>query len=115
MMHSDIDISGSLVQGEQPSLEPTGATVVDIGSGFGALVIHASPEKAYLEVEICPLGKSDERTHVYILPRSVDTDVIYAGVFPSLKAGAYTVFSSDGRAEQTVFIEDGKVTEHRWA
>ncbi|SHE96186.1 hypothetical protein SAMN02745225_02112 [Ferrithrix thermotolerans DSM 19514] len=115
MIHSDRDISGSLVQGEQPSLEPTGATVVDVGSGFGALVIHSSPERAYLEVEICPLGKGNERTHVYILPRSVGTDVIYAGVFPSLRSGAYTVFSSEGRAEHTVFIEDGKVTEHRWA
>ena len=91
-----------------------GHVMVNVGQGYGALVISASPDRNGLEVEIHPADDLLARTHVWIRPRSLGASTIYAGVFPSLKAGLYAILTPDGSIGSTVEIQDGITTEQKW-
>ena len=108
--------SDSQVSETKPETIPAsdGQVMVNVGQGYGALVINASADRNGLEVEIHPTDDHLARTHVWIRPRSLGASIIYAGVFPSLKAGRYAVLAPDGSIGSTVEIKDGIITEQNW-
>jgi fatty acid/phospholipid biosynthesis enzyme len=86
--------------------------VLDIGGTVGALVIHAGPELAEQEIEISPTGSDVHREHNVVHARRDGHRTSYTAVFPSVPAGRYTVWSSDGNPGAVVTIQGGEVTEH---
>lgn len=113
-MHAHRSNEVRLQSPETPPKGKSSSVAVDIGSGYGALVVHSDSQRAYLEVEICPLGHPESKTHVYILPREAGERTIYAGLFPSLPVGPYIIFSLDGSETETVYIEDEAIAEQIW-
>lgn len=89
--------------------------MVDIGAGYGALVLYAGADKRGLEPEIHPVGRPDDRQHVWVLERATaGPDPVFAAVYPSLPAGRYSICSPDGKPAQEVDVPDGAIAEARW-
>ncbi len=101
---------------EQSQLGPSqdGSVLVDIGGDRGALVIIATEDLAGAEIEISAVDSASARTHVAIRERRGQGSVRYAGIFPSLIEGTYTVWGLDGTQVGMVPITGGHVTEFRW-
>lgn len=93
---------------------PSESVVVDIGGTIGALIVHTTEGLDGAEIEICPRGGA-RRSHTIVRPREVlGGTVVYAGVFPSLPAGDYTLLAWGSKPEAVVRIAGGAVTELRW-
>lgn len=87
--------------------------VLDIGGDVGALLLTTGPELAEEEIEISPgLDPAAKRSHNVVHARR-DRGVIaaYSAVFPSLRAGRYTVWNRDGSAHAIVTVHGGQVTQ----
>lgn len=83
--------------------------ILDIGQDTGALVVYARAEFCGAEIEISPIGNnSAQRTHTAIWERKFNGRTIFAGIFPALREGAYTLWSVPPRE---VTIEGGRVAE----
>ena len=67
------------------------ASLLDLGPGVGALVLHAAPEMDGREIEVSPLGAGApaHRTHSRVRPRKTGDETQYAAVYPQLAAGDY--------------------------
>jgi len=88
--------------------------VLDIGGDVGALVIHTGPELDEREIEISPGTDLDaKRSHNQVHARRSRDLTAYTAVFPSVRAGDYTVWHHDGTPHATITIRGGEVTEHR--
>jgi hypothetical protein len=88
--------------------------VIEIGGVIGALVVNTTHALDGAEIEICPVGGTF-RTHTIVRAREVPGGtVVYAGVFPSLPAGAYTLLPWGALPSAEVRIEGGAVTEFSW-
>jgi hypothetical protein len=87
--------------------------ILDIGEDIGALVITTGPELAEEEIEISPgLDPAEHRTHNVVHPRrNRDVVMAYAAVFPTVKAGEYTVWNLDGSPYTVVTVHGGQVTQ----
>ncbi len=93
---------------------PSESVVVDIGGTIGALVVKTTLALDGVEIEICPLGSSS-RSHTIVRPREVPGGtVVYAGVFPSLAAGDYTLLAWGSQPAAVVRVAGGRVTEFSW-
>ena len=88
--------------------------LLDIGHGRGAIVLRAPVERSGLEVEIHPVGRPDERTHVGVLPRAAGGRTTHAAVFASLEAGRYVVLGPDGEHDGEVEVTSGEVAFAFW-
>jgi hypothetical protein len=84
-----------------------GSVVLDIGGEIGALLLRTSPTMNGLEIDLDPEDATTPHTHSAVRERRLLGGVAYAAVYPSLKAGNYTVAGSG----QTVTIVGGHVTE----
>ena len=91
-----------------------GDLVLDIGDGFGALVIYTKPELQGVEIEVSLKGVESPRTHTVIQERHLGDRVLFAGVFAELSAGDYRIWTDDPRLPAVVSIVSGKVTEIEW-
>jgi hypothetical protein len=93
---------------------PSESVAVDIGGTIGALVVNAPQALLGAEIEICPVG-STTRTHTVVRAREVPgRGVVYAGVFPDLPEGEYTLLAFGKLPEATVRIGGGVVTQFSW-
>lgn len=88
--------------------------VLDIGQDIGALVLYTGEALCGKEIEISPKENDGQRTHTAIWERKVNGRSIFAGIFPSLHAGDYTLWSLDGEAAVEVTIVGGQVSEVDW-
>ena len=86
----------------------TESVVLDIGDDVGALVLYTSAALHGREIEVNPLGSDARRVHSAVLERSVNGRLMYAAVYPELKAGDYEV-CCDSRPRFT--ITGGSVVE----
>ncbi len=102
-------------KGEPPAdRRPSESVAVDIGGTIGALVVNAPQVLLGAEIEICPMG-STTRTHTVVRAREVPGGaVIYAGVFPDLPEGDYTLLAFGSLPAATVRIDGGVVTQFSW-
>jgi hypothetical protein len=86
--------------------------ILDIGDDIGALILYADESCLGQEIDITQVGAPrSHHTHTMIRRRrAVDREFV-AGVYPELKAGAYTLWGLDGEALADVTIHGGQVTE----
>ncbi len=98
-----------------PPSEPVTGIMVDVGDGYGALVLYAGAEQVGLEPEIHPVGRPEARQHVWVLERATSAPApVFAAVFPSLAAGRYAICSPGGEQIDEVDVTDGAITEARF-
>ena len=92
----------------------SGSVMLDVGAGYGALVIYTGPEELGREIEISPADGSGPRTHAAVRARHVDSRTLYGVVFPSLAAGPYTIWLDSATALRTVRVDSAEVAEFTW-
>ncbi|QMU77198.1 phospholipase [Streptacidiphilus sp. PB12-B1b] len=89
------------------------SVLVDIGGDVGALVILTPPDLTGTEIALSPVDDGAARTHAAVQERSGPGAAMHAAVFPSLAAGAYTVWDALSPIVQ-VTITGGQVTRVLW-
>jgi hypothetical protein len=72
-----------------PDSSPVAAVVLDIGDGFGAVVIDTPPSLEGHEIEIRKVGAEWRGVHTAVRARLIPTGTQYAAVFGSLAEGRY--------------------------
>jgi hypothetical protein len=72
-----------------PDPSPVAAVVLDIGDGFGAVVIDTPPWLEGHEIEIRKVGTEWRGVHTAVRARLIPTGTQYAAVFGSLAEGRY--------------------------
>lgn len=96
----------------RPHPEPV---VLDIGGGFGALVVHWDAGQIDTPIEISPAGSDGDRQHQHVLERPVDGSTFHAAVFDRVPTGRYTLWVHGERRATEVEIPDGGVAELDWS
>jgi hypothetical protein len=91
-------------------LNPEQAVLLDIGDGVGALIVYTSRELDGREIEVSQVGAT-ARIHTVVHAREVKGRTIFAGVFPSLPEGDYTLWSDDPTRNRPLTIVSGLVAE----
>jgi hypothetical protein len=87
---------------------------LDIGSGVGALVVHASQARQGREVEVSRVDMPSWRKHADVHERRAGERVVYAAVIDGLVEGEYDVWAGVPAPTGRVRIEGGSVTEFDW-
>jgi hypothetical protein len=88
-----------------------GTVVLDIGGDVGALVVHATGQLDGAEIELARRGELQAFVHTEVRERRLPEATVYAGVFPAVAVGEYTLLGLDGRPDHDVTITSGRVTE----
>jgi hypothetical protein len=88
--------------------------MVDVGPGFGALVIYTPDGLRGEEIEISPSGHDDQRVHTDVLRRRTARGFACAAVFGSLAEGEYRLWHETLAEPAEVHIAGAKVTELDW-
>lgn len=93
----------------------SGEVVLDIGAGFGALVLWAPPELGDSEIEITPVD-DDVRpgTHAVVREREIQGRRLFAAVYPELAEGEWRLRGSRPGLPERVSIRSGEVAELDW-
>ena len=100
-----------------PAAEPEnaragqGAVLLDIGGDVGALVVHAPGALDGVEIELARRGEKQAFVHTEVRERRLPEETVYAGVFPAVATGEYTLLGLAGRPDHEVTISSGRVTE----
>jgi hypothetical protein len=98
-----------------PGASGSGSVVLDLGSGVGALVLHATQELDGREIEISPAGSAPgHRTHSRVRPRALPGGTKYAAVYPQLPAGDYTIWLDVATPGPVITISESTVTTAWW-
>ena len=71
------------------------SVVLDIGRDIGALIIYTKAELRGREIEVSPQGSVAKRVHVEVLERRINSQPVFAAVFPGLHAGNYDILVGD--------------------
>ena len=87
---------------------------LDIGSGVGALVVHASQGQLGREVEVSRVDMPSWRKHAEVHERRAGDCVLYAAVIDGLVKGEYDVWAGVPAPAGRVRVEGGSVTESDW-
>jgi hypothetical protein len=88
-----------------------GTVVLDIGGDVGALVVHATGGLDGAEIELARRGESQAFVHTEVRERRLPEGTVYAGVFPAVAVGEYTLLGLHGGPDHDVTISSGSVTE----
>jgi hypothetical protein len=109
-------IRDALTGGRECALPPSGhgTVVLDIGEGVGALVVHTSDALAGAEIELARRDETTAFVHTAVRERRLPDGSVFAGVFPALAVGDYTLLGTGERHACSVTIVEGGVTEVHW-
>jgi hypothetical protein len=88
-----------------------GTVLLDIGGDVGALVVHAAGALDGVEIELARRGEKRAFVHTEVRERRLPEGSVYAGVFPAVMIGEYTLLGLDGAPDHDVTISSGTVTE----
>ena len=88
-----------------------GPVVLDIGVDRGALIVYLDASRIGTELHLRPLENAGPTTHTGVWERPLGSRRPVAAVFPSLRAGAYTILGDDGGEWHRVAVDEGAVTE----
>ncbi len=88
--------------------------VLDIGEGFGALLIYTKPELRGTEIEVSRAGDDARRVHAEVLERRLGGQPVFAAVLGALPEGDYRIWTNDPRRRNAVTIRSGEVAEVDW-
>jgi hypothetical protein len=102
--HSSIHVA------DAPYAGPQAAAVIDIGGDIGALLVYTDASLAECEIELFDqAGRPVMHTEVH--PRSIGPATMYAGLFPSVPQGDYSLVCVPGAPGRAVVIRGANVTE----
>ena len=96
-----------------PSTE--GSVVMEVGGDIGALVVYTPDALAGLEIELALRGDDHQFVHTEVRERQLPDGTIYAGVFPTVPSGEYTLLPAAALPALDVRVEGGRVSELTWA
>jgi hypothetical protein len=85
--------------------------VLDLGDGFGALIVRTEPAWLGREIEISPAGDDAERQHKAVLERSLGGHTAHVLVYDTLPEGDYTLWTDEAAPVRGVRVEGGRVAE----
>src|SRR4051794_22066309 len=88
-----------------------GTVVLDIGGDVGALVVPTPRELSGVEIELARRGEQQAFVHTEVRERRLPEGTVYAGVFPAVVTGDYTLLGLHGGPDHDVTISSGRVTE----
>jgi len=88
--------------------------LLDIGGDVGALVLVTPVELHGREIEVSPLGLDGRRVHAAVLERRVGDRVVFAAVYPELRAGEHRIWDDVPGRDRRVTIVGGQVTWVDW-
>ena len=88
---------------------------MEVGGDIGALVVYTPDGLAGREIELAIRGDDRQFVHTEVRERRLPDGTIYAGVFPSVPAGEYTLLASAALPALDVKVEGGRVAELTWA
>jgi hypothetical protein len=88
--------------------------VLEIGSGYGALIVQTDAAMHGVEVEISPAGDDRRRSHKEVLERVAGGRTAYTAVFDRLPAGRYTLWVGGVARARDVAVDDGRIAELEW-
>ena len=92
-----------------------GFVAIDVGDGYGAVILWMPESMMQVEIETRLVGSTAPPTHVMVLPRPVNGVKVPTIVFPSLPTGDYEFWvKPDGPVKLTVTVPDGEVAEATW-
>ena len=89
------------------------SVAVDIGNGYGALVILPSDRFRGLEIEISRVDSDAPRTHTGVHARSTGSGTELTAIFGSLPAGEYVIWEDATTPGPVVEVPDGAVAQIR--
>jgi hypothetical protein len=95
-----------------PSTE--GSVLMEVGGDIGGLVVYTPDGLAGLEIEIARRGDDRPFVHTEVRERQLPDGSIYAGVFPAVPAGEYTLIPVAALPALDVRVEGGHVAELTW-
>jgi hypothetical protein len=88
--------------------------ILDIGGDVGALILITGPEHLGHEIEVSPIDAPGARVHTAIHERRAGDRVICAGLYPSLAAGTWRIWTDGPGLRDRVTIVGGEVAEVDW-
>ena len=98
-----------------PGPSASGSVVLDLGPGIGALVLHAPPELAGRELDICARDvPAVAITHSLVRGRHTARGVQHAAVYPDLRPGEYLIRLDTDGIQLAVTIVEERVTVAYW-
>lgn len=68
--------------------------VLEIGEDIGALIIYTSEEFRGKEIEVGLKGNDAKRVHTAVWERRVNGWAVFAGIYQSLPAGDYIIWTN---------------------
>lgn len=98
--------------GLPPSTE--GSVVMEVGGDIGALVVYTPDTLAGIEIEIAQRGDDRPFVHTEVRERRLPDGTIFAGVFPAVPSGDYTLLPVAALPALDVTVEGGRVAELTW-
>ena len=97
-----------------PPVTKGASVALDIGEGFGALVIYPAERYRDREIEISPVDGDGHRVHTGVHERATFSGTSrLTAVFGSLAAGEYVIWADEDTEGPTVSIPAGAVAELR--
>jgi hypothetical protein len=87
------------------------SVALDIGGGYGALIIYPSERFRGLEIEISAEDRDGRRTHTGVHDRGSEAGSTLTAIFGSLPAGRYVIWEDEATEGDTVTVPDGAVAE----
>jgi hypothetical protein len=96
-----------------PSTE--GSVVMEVGGDVGALVVYTPDALAGAEIELARRGDDQQFVHTEVRERQLPDGVIFAGVFPAVPSGDYTLLPLHAFPARDVSVEGGRVAELTWS
>ena len=92
-----------------PTYEST--VVMDVGGDVGGLVFYTDPSHLGAEIDIFERGSDVPLTHTAVRERHLGGETYYAGVFPALPCGRYTLAPVGAHPTVDVTIDGGSIVE----
>jgi hypothetical protein len=89
------------------------SVALDLGRGYGALVIYPDERFRGREIEISRSDGDGHRDHTGVHPRITHTGTTLAAIFGSLPAGEYVIWEDDVTPATSASVTDGMVAEVR--
>jgi hypothetical protein len=99
---------------QEAAWQPGVGPVLDIGGDVGALILYTDARFLDREIELSPVGDDSHRTHTAIHERRLGDQLLFAGVYPQLRAGTYRIWTDDPSLPDRVTIVGGEVAELDW-
>jgi hypothetical protein len=87
------------------------SVAIDVGGGYGALLLYPSPRFRGREIEISPAEQDGARVHTGVHERRTVAHSGLTAIFGSLPAGEYVVWEDAVTRGPVVTVQDGRVSE----